>query len=100
VIHTYVFDLFQCTPRLAVTAPTRGCAKTLLPDVLRPLVQRAFEVMDPSSASIFRTVDAAKPTILLDEADTFLHENKELQGIFNRARSCHRGGHAGRGRDD
>jgi putative DNA primase/helicase len=82
-IHTYVFDLFTCTPRLAITAPTKGCAKTLLLDVLGALVQRAFTIMSPSSATIYRTVEATKPTILLDEADRWLLHNEELIGVFN-----------------
>jgi hypothetical protein len=38
---------------------------------------------------VFRTVEMASPTLLIDEADTFLKENEELRGILN---SGHRKG--------
>ena len=34
-------------------------------------------------ASTFRAVAVAKPTLLIDEADTFLKDNEELRGILN-----------------
>jgi putative DNA primase/helicase len=36
-----------------------------------------------SPAAIFRTIEAAHPTLLIDEADTFLHGNEEMRGILN-----------------
>jgi putative DNA primase/helicase len=38
---------------------------------------------------VFRVVEAYRPTLLIDEADTFLPENEELRGILN---SGHRQG--------
>src|SRR5262249_30551145 len=37
----------------------------------------------PPPAAIFRIVEQARPTLLIDEADTFLKENDELRGILN-----------------
>ena len=34
-------------------------------------------------SAIFRIVELATPTLLIDEADTFLKENDELRGILN-----------------
>jgi putative DNA primase/helicase len=36
-----------------------------------------------TAASLFRAIEKYKPTLLLDEADTFLHNNDELKGIIN-----------------
>jgi hypothetical protein len=63
---------------LAITAPTKGCGKTLLLDVVRALVQRAFPIANITSAATFRMVELCRPTLLVDEADSFLPENEEL----------------------
>jgi putative DNA primase/helicase len=36
-----------------------------------------------TTASLFRTIEAARPTLLLDEADTFAKDNEELRGVLN-----------------
>ena len=40
-------------------------------------------------AAIFRVVEAYRPAVLVDEADTFLRDNDELRGVIN---SGHRRG--------
>ena len=32
---------------------------------------------------MFRVIEAAKPSLLIDEADSFAHENEELRGVIN-----------------
>jgi putative DNA primase/helicase len=32
---------------------------------------------------VFRAVEKWKPTLLIDEADTFLHDSDELRGVLN-----------------
>jgi putative DNA primase/helicase len=89
VLHTYCFDAFTCTPRLAITSPEKGCGKTTLLDVLSELVPRCLMTGSISPASLFRTIELAKPVILIDEADTFLGDKEELRGILNQG---HRAG--------
>ena len=36
-----------------------------------------------TAAAIFRTIEAARPTLLIDEADTFLTNNEEIRGVLN-----------------
>jgi putative DNA primase/helicase len=89
VLHTYLFSIFTCTPRLAITSPERRCGKTTLMDVLAGLLPRVLSVAGISAAAIFRTVELVRPTLLIDEADTFLPQNEELRGVLN---SGHRRG--------
>jgi putative DNA primase/helicase len=83
VVHAHVFDLWQVTPRLAISAPTMRSGKSLMKDVLGCLVPRAIETENLSAAVMFRAVDKYRPTMLVDEVDTFLHDNDELRGILN-----------------
>jgi hypothetical protein len=88
-LHTHVFDCFNHTPRLAITSPEKGCGKTTALDVLRELVARPLPTSNVTVSAVFRTIEIANPTLLIDEADTFLKENEELRGILN---SGHRKG--------
>ena len=36
-----------------------------------------------SAAALFRSIEKWTPTLLIDEADTFLKENHELRGVLN-----------------
>jgi putative DNA primase/helicase len=83
IVHTYLLNCFEISPRLAITAPEKGCGKTTLLDVLGPLVYRPLPTANTTAAAIFRVVEMQHPTLLIDEADTFLPEDEELRGILN-----------------
>jgi hypothetical protein len=91
VVHTYLADRFLISPRLGVRSPMRGCGKTTLLDVLDRLVARPLPTTNVTAAAIFRVIEAHRPTLLVDEADTFLRDNDELRGVLN---SGHRKGGA------
>lgn len=87
--HTYLVDRFGISPRLAITSPEKGCGKTTLLDVLSHIVARPLPTANATASAIFRVVELHQPTLLIDEADTFLSGNEELRGILN---SGHRHG--------
>jgi class 3 adenylate cyclase len=82
-MHTHCFDCFGHSPRAAITSPEKGCGKTTTLDMLECLVSRPLPTANASPSAIFRIVEQARPTLLIDEADTFLKENDELRGILN-----------------
>ena len=88
-IHTHALECFGHSPRMAITSPEKQCGKTTTLDVLGELVARPLPTSNATTAAIFRTIEIAKPTLLIDEADTFLGENEELRGVLN---SGHRRG--------
>jgi putative DNA primase/helicase len=89
IIHTYVIDWFEITPRLAITSPEKRCGKTTLRDVISRLVYRPLPTENATASAIFRIIDSNRPTLLIDEADTFFGERDDLRGILN---SGHRRG--------
>jgi Protein of unknown function (DUF3631) len=91
VAHTFLLDCTMISPRLAITSPTRGCGKTTALDVISQLVLRPLPAANVSASAIFRVVEGFRPTLLIDEADTFLKDNDELRGVLN---SGHRKGGA------
>ena len=85
-VHTFVFEFWQHTPRLAISSPTKGCAKSLLSDVIACLVPRALQTDSLSEAVAFRLAESHKPVFLIDECDTHIASKKPddgLRGILN-----------------
>lgn len=83
VIFTYCHDLAVISPLLGITSPQRRCGKTTLLGVLTVLVRRPLPASNVSPAVVFRAVEKYNPTLIIDEADTFLRDNDELRGILN-----------------
>ncbi|HEV8494169.1 MAG TPA: DUF3631 domain-containing protein, partial [Candidatus Angelobacter sp.] len=83
VLHTHAIDAVNISPRLGITSPCPGCGKTTLQDMLYQLTPRPLLATNITAAAVFRTVEIAKPTLLCDEADSWLGDNAELRGILN-----------------
>jgi hypothetical protein len=83
VLHTHAYDTASISPILAVTSPTPECGKTTLLTLLGALVRKPLTASNITSAALFRSVEKWAPTLLVDEADTFLRDNDELRGIIN-----------------
>lgn len=83
IVHTYLIEAADITPRLVVTSPQRRCGKSTLLDLLGAVVRRGLAASNITSAAMFRVIEACAPTLLVDEADTFLAASDELRGIIN-----------------
>jgi len=83
VLHTYNMDVAFTSPILAITSPVKQCGKTQLLIVLGAVVARRLFASNVTSAALFRTIEQYTPTLLIDEADTFLRDNEELRGVLN-----------------
>src|SRR4029453_223767 len=59
------------------------CGKTVLLIVLGALVPRRMFAANVTPAVLFRTIEKFSPTLLIDEADTFIRDNDELRGVLN-----------------
>jgi hypothetical protein len=83
ILHTYAVEATSICPILIVKSAEKRCGKTLLLELLLNLVFRPLPASNITAPSLFRAIEKYKPTLLLDEADTFLHNNDELRGIIN-----------------
>jgi uncharacterized protein DUF3631 len=83
IVHSYLTDCFLVSPRLCVRSPTKQCGKTTLLDVLSRLVPRPLSTSSVTPAAVFRVIEGYKPTLLIDEADTFLRDDDGLRGVLN-----------------
>lgn len=83
IIGSYLMDTWRLWPRLLITSPTKQCGKSVLLETLDAMAHRGFIASNASPAAIFRAIEAWRPTLLLDEADTWMRTNEELTGILN-----------------
>jgi hypothetical protein len=68
-LHTHVFDQFTVTPRLAALSPVRGCGKSKLLLILERLSANPERHSNITAAALFRLIETAPTTMLLDEGD-------------------------------
>ena len=83
VVHSWCMDALTVSPLAHITAPEKRCGKTVLLTVLFRLVCRPLATSNISPAGLFRSVELWQPTLLIDEAETFLRDNEEVRGLIN-----------------
>ncbi len=83
ILHTFALLATIISPILALVSPEKRCAKTLLLELIFHLVVKPLSTANITTAALFRTVEKYKPTLLVDEADTFLKRSDELRGVIN-----------------
>ena len=83
IAFTWFIGVVQVAPLLLINAPEAACGKTQAFDFVARLSARAMTSANSSMAYLFRAIELWQPTILIDEADTFIRENHEMKGIIN-----------------
>lgn len=82
-VFTHTIDEFQCSPRLMFKSPEKRCGKSTALLIVSRLVPRPLIAANITPSALFRTVEAAAPTLIVDEGDTFIAKSDELGGILN-----------------
>jgi putative DNA primase/helicase len=87
-VHAHCADAFQHTPRLNIRAATKGSGKSTVLDLLQMVVPRPLLAADVTPAVLFRLIEMARATVLIDEGDVVLdtrHDGgaKELCSVLN-----------------
>ena len=81
--HAHAHDTADISPILTITSPAPECGKTTLLLLLGALTPKPPPFSNITAAALFRAVEKWRPTMLVDEADTFLRDSDELRGIIN-----------------
>jgi hypothetical protein len=67
--HTHAAEASDTTPYLAIESAEPESGKTRTLEVAEHLAARAWMLVEPSEAAMFRKIERDRPTILLDESD-------------------------------
>jgi putative DNA primase/helicase len=83
VLHAWTMDAGEISPFMVLVSPTKRCGKTSVLILLQYLTPRSVLASNISPSALFRYIELVRPTLLIDEADSFAKENEELRGILN-----------------
>jgi putative DNA primase/helicase len=83
ILHAWVHDHLDISPLLAVTSPEMRCGKTTVLRVVMAMLPRPLPAANITAAAMFRSIEAWHPSLVIDEADTFMGESEELRGVIN-----------------
>jgi len=83
ILHTYAIEANLNFSAARRDERRETMRKDPAPGIVVNLVFRHSPPPISRAAALFRAIERCKPTLLLDEADTFLHHNDELKGIIN-----------------
>jgi putative DNA primase/helicase len=82
-LHAWTMDAGDISPFLVLVSPTKRCGKTSALIVLNFLTPRSELASNISASALFRYVEEVRPTLLIDEADSFIKDNEEMRGILD-----------------
>jgi putative DNA primase/helicase len=83
VLHAWTADAGDISPFMVLISPTKRCGKTNVLIILLYLTPRSELASNISASAIFRYIEDVRPTLLIDEADSFVKDNEEMRGILN-----------------
>jgi len=82
-VHAHAIDAAHFSPLLAFSSPEKRCGKTTALKVVAKLVPKPIATASISPAALFRSIEKWRPSLMIDEADTFMKDNEDLRGILN-----------------
>ena len=83
ILHAHAHNAARHSPILLITSPTKRCGKTNLLALLTLLVPKPLSAANVTPATVFRAIERWRPTLLIDEGDTFISDKSELRGVLN-----------------
>lgn len=83
VFTSWFVEYLKFSPYILITSPMKECGKSQLLRCMANLSRRSLLTSNLSAAIVYRVIDMVRPTLFIDEVDTFLKNNDELIGIIN-----------------
>jgi putative DNA primase/helicase len=82
-LHAWTIDAGDISPFFVLVSPTKRCGKTSMLILLMYLTPRSELASNISPSALFRYIEHVQPTLLIDEADSFVGASEEMRGILN-----------------
>ena len=83
IVLTYLHDVVDILPILLITSPVEDCGKSTLLELVLYLSNRPIPASNISAAAVFRVIGDNCPTLVLDEADSYMQEDEVMRGVIN-----------------
>ena len=82
-LHAWAIDAADCSPFLMFSSPEMRCGKSTALTLLKWTGPRTVLASNITPAAIYRYIETERPTLLIDEAETFIADKEEVRGILN-----------------
>ncbi len=83
IVFTWFHEQATVSPVLNISSPEKRCGKSTLLSLVSMLSFKALTASNITPAAVFRAVEEWKPTLIIDEADSFLSRSEDLRGMIN-----------------
>ena len=90
ILMTWLIPASHILPIAWINAPEKRCGKSTLLTLMSRMSNRSLSTSNITGPALFRCIEAYKPTLFIDEVDSFLNESESIRGVLN----------AGHGRDN
>lgn len=88
---SFNINSFRIFPKLTITSPEKRCGKSTVLDLIEAFCHKSLMTSNISPAAIYRLIDVEQPTLIIDEADTFIAGgNSDMVGIINSGHAMRR----------
>src|SRR5262245_52059691 len=77
VLHAWTMDVGEVSPFMVLVSPTKRCGKTSMLIILYYVTPRSELASNITAAALFRYVEEVRPTLIVDEAGSFVEDNGE-----------------------
>ena len=82
-LHAWAIGAADCSPFLMFSSPEMRCGKSTALTLLKWTGPRTVLASNITPAAIYRYIETERPTLLIDEAETFIADKEEVRGILN-----------------
>lgn len=83
ITFTWFIEEVHVAPIANITAPLPNCGKSTLLEYIEMYAFQPLKCDGISAAALFRSMDKWRPTLLVDEVDSFLRDNEDARGVLN-----------------
>jgi hypothetical protein len=82
-LHAWTLEAAYVSPIIMFVSPEPRCGKSTALSLIHRTGPRTAMASNISAAAVYRYIESMRPTLLLDEAETFVSESEELRGVLN-----------------
>lgn len=87
ILMTWVIPASHNLPIAWINAPEKRCGKSTLLTLISRMSKRPLSTSNITGSALFRSIEQYKPTLFIDEIDTFINDNEGIRGVLNAGHS-------------
>ncbi|MGP5068102.1 MULTISPECIES: DUF3631 domain-containing protein [Psychrobacter] len=84
---TWVIPASHILPIAWINAPEKRCGKSTLLTLISRMSKRPLSTSNITGSALFRSIEQYKPTLFIDEIDTFINDNEGIRSVLNAGHS-------------